>query len=103
MYIKNTFIAYVLLFTYNHWVSAQWPPARILIRRWRVRVLLVPNAPTVADLPPDSGLLGGGLRGGITSAVGRTVEYPPLLLFTYADLYIYSICYIVYVCWFLYI
>ncbi|KAF5782975.1 hypothetical protein HanXRQr2_Chr11g0502531 [Helianthus annuus] len=61
----------------NHWVSAQWPPARILTRRWRVRVLLVPNAPTVADLPPDSGLLGGGLRGGITSAVGRTVEYPP--------------------------
>ncbi|MFS7924793.1 hypothetical protein Hanom_Chr03g00276831 [Helianthus anomalus] len=61
----------------NHWVSAQWPPARILTRRWRVRVLLVPNAPTVADLPPDSGLLGGGLRGVITSAVGRTVEYPP--------------------------
>ncbi|MFS8008841.1 hypothetical protein Hanom_Chr14g01277651 [Helianthus anomalus] len=53
------------------------PKARILTRRWRVRVLLVPNAPTVADLPPDSGLLGGGLRGGITSAVGRTVEYPP--------------------------
>ncbi|KAJ0434725.1 hypothetical protein HanIR_Chr17g0884981 [Helianthus annuus] len=25
---------------------------------------------------PDSGLLGGCLRGGITSAVGRTVEYP---------------------------
>ncbi|MFS7972787.1 hypothetical protein Hanom_Chr09g00848931 [Helianthus anomalus] len=61
----------------NHWVSAQWPPARILTRRWWVRVLLVPNAPTVADLPPDSGLLGGGLRDGITSAVGRTVEYPP--------------------------
>ncbi|KAJ0488442.1 putative ionotropic glutamate receptor [Helianthus annuus] len=56
----------------NHWVSAQWPPARILTRRLRVRVLLVPNAPTVADLPPDSGLLGGGLRDGITSAVGRT-------------------------------
>ncbi|MFS7905889.1 hypothetical protein Hanom_Chr01g00052991 [Helianthus anomalus] len=36
----------------NHWVPAQWPPARILTRRWRVRVLLVPNAPTVADLPP---------------------------------------------------
>ncbi|MFS8005844.1 hypothetical protein Hanom_Chr13g01242171 [Helianthus anomalus] len=51
--------------------------ARILTRRWRVRVLLVPNAPTVTDLPPDSDLLGGGLRGAITSAVGRTVEYPP--------------------------
>ncbi|MFS7972581.1 hypothetical protein Hanom_Chr09g00846501 [Helianthus anomalus] len=46
-------------------------------RRWRVRVLLVPNAPTVANLPPDSGLLGGGLRGGTTSAVGRTGEPPP--------------------------
>ncbi|MFS7972541.1 hypothetical protein Hanom_Chr09g00846051 [Helianthus anomalus] len=68
----------------RHWVSAQWPPARILTRRWRVRVLLVPNAPTVADLPPDSGLLGGGLRGGITSAVGRTVEYPPPPLYTSA-------------------
>ncbi|MFS7920671.1 hypothetical protein Hanom_Chr03g00227581 [Helianthus anomalus] len=63
--------------TKNHWLPAQWPPARILTRRWRVRVLLVPNAPTVADLPPDSGLLGDGLRGGITSAVERTVEYPP--------------------------
>ncbi|MFS8029198.1 hypothetical protein Hanom_Chr16g01519541 [Helianthus anomalus] len=52
-------------------------PARIRTRRWRVRVLLVPNTSTVADLPPDSGLLGGGLRGGITSTVGRTVEYPP--------------------------
>ncbi|MFS8023416.1 hypothetical protein Hanom_Chr16g01451211 [Helianthus anomalus] len=30
---------------------------------------------------PDSDLLDGGLRGGITSAVGRTVEYPPLLTY----------------------
>ncbi|MFS7950014.1 hypothetical protein Hanom_Chr06g00578401 [Helianthus anomalus] len=47
---------------------------------WRVRVLLFLNAPTAADLPSDSGLLGGGLQGGITSAVGRTAEtaeYPP--------------------------
>ncbi|MFS7979152.1 hypothetical protein Hanom_Chr10g00924051 [Helianthus anomalus] len=72
-----TLIITVTIKSFNHWVSAQWPPARILTRRWRVRVLLVPNAPTVADLPPDSGLLGGGLRGGITLAVERTVEYPP--------------------------
>ncbi|MFS7985179.1 hypothetical protein Hanom_Chr11g00995511 [Helianthus anomalus] len=61
----------------NHWVSAQWPSARILTRRWRVRVLLVLSAPTVADLPPDSGLLGDGLQDEITLTVGRTVEYPP--------------------------
>ncbi|MFS7923587.1 hypothetical protein Hanom_Chr03g00262431 [Helianthus anomalus] len=63
----------------THIMKLLIPPIRILTRRWRVRVLFVPNAPTVADLPPDSGLLGGGLRGGITSAVGKTVEYPPPL------------------------
>ncbi|MFS7975387.1 hypothetical protein Hanom_Chr10g00880001 [Helianthus anomalus] len=35
------------------------------------------QCPYGSGLTPDSGLLGGGLRGGITSAVGRTVEYPP--------------------------
>ncbi|MFS7981440.1 hypothetical protein Hanom_Chr10g00951001 [Helianthus anomalus] len=54
------------------------PTSPFLTRRWRVRVLLVPNAHTVADLPPDSGLLDGGLKGGITSTIERTVEYPPI-------------------------
>ncbi|MFS7909320.1 hypothetical protein Hanom_Chr01g00093211 [Helianthus anomalus] len=35
------------------------------------------RCPYGSRFTPDSGLLGGGLRGGITSAVGRTVEYPP--------------------------
>ncbi|MFS7975410.1 hypothetical protein Hanom_Chr10g00880281 [Helianthus anomalus] len=35
------------------------------------------QCPYGSGVTPDSGLLGGGLRGGITSAVGRTVEYPP--------------------------
>ncbi|MFS7974196.1 hypothetical protein Hanom_Chr09g00865771 [Helianthus anomalus] len=35
------------------------------------------QCPYGSGFTPDSGLLGGGLRGGITSAVGRTVEYPP--------------------------
>ncbi|MFS7937360.1 hypothetical protein Hanom_Chr05g00426661 [Helianthus anomalus] len=35
------------------------------------------QCPYGSGFTPDSGLLGVGLRGGITSAVGRTVEYPP--------------------------
>ncbi|MFS7980606.1 hypothetical protein Hanom_Chr10g00941361 [Helianthus anomalus] len=35
------------------------------------------QCPHSSGFTPDSGLLGGGLRCGITSAVGRTVEYPP--------------------------
>ncbi|MFS8026527.1 hypothetical protein Hanom_Chr16g01487771 [Helianthus anomalus] len=35
------------------------------------------QCPYGSGFTPDSGLLGGDLRGGITSAVGRTVEYPP--------------------------
>ncbi|MFS8026645.1 hypothetical protein Hanom_Chr16g01489201 [Helianthus anomalus] len=38
--------------------------------------------PYCSEFTPDSGLLGGGLRGGITSAVGGTVEYPPPPTFT---------------------
>ncbi|KAJ0930612.1 hypothetical protein HanPSC8_Chr04g0151391 [Helianthus annuus] len=46
----------------------------------------------VTDLPTDSGLLGGGLRGGITSAVGRTVEYPPSALFKPFQLTVQAVC-----------
>ncbi|MFS7914098.1 hypothetical protein Hanom_Chr02g00149391 [Helianthus anomalus] len=35
------------------------------------------QCPYGSGFTPDSGLLGGGLQGGITSVVGRTVEYPP--------------------------
>ncbi|MFS7965465.1 hypothetical protein Hanom_Chr09g00762581 [Helianthus anomalus] len=37
------------------------------------------------------GLLGGGLRGGITSAVGRTVEYPPPPIYIYIYTYIHTV------------
>ncbi|MFS7926955.1 hypothetical protein Hanom_Chr04g00303251 [Helianthus anomalus] len=39
------------------------------------------QCPYGSGFTPDSGLLGDGLRGGITSAVGRTVEYPPTVAF----------------------